>query len=349
MIRARCGAAAGHITLERPAKINALTPAMVAGIAASLAAWERDPAVRFVVLDGAGPRGFCAGGDVVYVHESMRAGDGAAIAFWADEYRLNAQIANYPKPIVAIMNGIVMGGGVGLAGHARLRIVTDSTRFAMPEVGIGLIPDVGGTWLLSRTPGGTGTYLALSGRAIGAADAIALGLAERYVPEARLPALVEALLTESGDAEAVVARFAEDPAPAPLAAQRATIDAAFGLEDVEEIVDALASDGSAFATALAIDMLAKSPTSLKLTLRALREAAAFTRLEEALALEYRLMCRIAGSQDFFEGIRAAVIDKDRAPRWSPATLAGVTPDRLVPYFASLGSAELTFATEETLS
>jgi len=349
MIRARCGTAAGHITLERPAKINALTPAMIAGIAESLAAWERDPAVRFIVLDGAGPRGFCAGGDVVYVHESMRADDGLALAFWAEEYRLNARIASYPKPIVAIMNGIVMGGGVGLAGHAGLRIVTDSTRLAMPEVGIGLIPDVGGTWLFSRTPGETGTYLALSGRAIGAADAIALGLAESYVPDAQLPALLDALTSGEDDASAVAGRFAEHPGAAPLVAQRATIDACFGFEGVEEIVDALASDGSAFAAGIAIDMLAKSPTSLKLTLRALREVASLPRLEDALALEYRLMCRLAGDHDFFEGIRAAVIDKDRAPRWSPATLAAVGPDDLDRYFASLGPAELTFATEETIS
>lgn len=349
MIRARRGAVAGHITLERPAKINALTPAMVAGIAGALTAWEHDPGVAFVVLDGEGPRGFCAGGDVVYVYESMRANDGAALAFWADEYRLNAQIANYPKPIVAIMNGIVMGGGVGLAGHARIRIVTDSTRFAMPEAGIGLIPDVGATWLLTRTPGETGTYLALTGRAIGAADAIALGLAEHYVPEVALSALLDALTAHADDAEAVVGRFAGDPGSAPLALRRAAIDEAFGFAEVEEILDALVAHGSAFAAAIASDMLAKSPMSLKLTLRALREAALFERLEDALALEYRVMCRLAGDHDFFEGIGAAVIRKDRAPQWSPATLAAVGPDDLARYFASLGPAELTFAAQETIS
>ena len=349
MIRARSGAVCGRITLERSAKINALTPEMIAGIGEALAAWETDATVRFVVLDGAGPRGFCAGGDVVYVYERMRAHDGAAIRFWADEYRLNARIANYPKPIVALMHCIVMGGGVGLAGHASLRVVTDSTRLAMPEVGIGLIPDVGGTWLLSRTPGETGTYLALTGRAVGAADALRLGLADVYVREAQLPALTEALTASDDDAATIVKRFAVEPGDAPLAVEGATIDAAFGRDEVEAIVDALRAERSAFAVETARVLLAKSPTSLKLTLRALREARGLERLEEALALEYRIMSRLAGGHDFFAGIRAAVIDKDRAPRWSPATLEGVSSADLDRYFAPLGADELTFATEETIA
>jgi enoyl-CoA hydratase len=354
MIRARRGAVCGRITLERPTKINALTPEMIAGIGAALTEWETDPAVRFVVLDGEGPRGFCAGGDVVFVYESMRADigaavpGGAALRFWADEYRLDARIASYRKPIVALMRGIVMGGGVGLAGHASLRIVTDSTRLAMPEVGIGLIPDVGGTWLLSRTPGETGTYLALTGRSVGAADALMLGLADVYVPEAQLPALTEELTASSDGAATIVGRFAATPASAPLLAERATIDAVFGLDDVEEIVDALLAEGYGFASDTASAMLAKSPTSLKLTLRALREARELTHLEDALALEYRIMSRLAGGHDFFAGIRATVIDKDRLPNWSPATLAAVADADLDRYFTPLGADELSFVTEETV-
>jgi len=348
MIRARRGAVCGRITLERPAKINALTPEMIAGIGAALTEWETDPAVRFAVLDGEGPRGFCAGGDVVFVYESMRADDGLALRFWADEYRLDARIASYRKPIVALMRGIVMGGGVGLAGHASLRVVTDSTRLAMPEVGIGLIPDVGGTWLLSRTPGEAGTYLALTGRAVGAADALMLGLADVYVPEAQLPALTEELTASSDDAAAIVQRFAATPEGAPLLAERATIDAVFGLDDVEEIVDALLAEGYGFASETASAILAKSPTSLKLTLRALREARELTHLEDALALEYRIMSRLAGGHDFFAGIRATVIDKDRLPSWSPATLGAIASVDLDRYFASLGPDELSFVTEETI-
>jgi enoyl-CoA hydratase len=227
--------------------------------------------------------------------------------------------------------------------------VTASTRFAMPEVGIGLIPDVGGTWLLSRTPGESGTYLALTGRAIGGADAIALGLADRFVGDAQLPALLDALTREDRDPAAIVDRFAADPGPAALAAHRPVIDAAFARESVEEIIAALDADGSAFAVATADEMRAKSPTSLKLTLRALREAHRYARLEDALALEYRLMCRLAGEHDFYEGIRAAVIGKDRSPRWAPAALAAVAPHEIDRYFHSLGAAELTFATEETIS
>lgn len=188
-VRASKIGGAGRIVLDRPAKLNALTPEMVSEISAYLGAWERDTEVTGVLIDGAGPRGFCAGGDITYVRDSGLAGDGKAEIFWADEYRLDATIAAYAKPIVAFMHGIVMGGGVGLSAHTRHRIVTESTQFAMPEAGIGLIPDVGSTWLFSRAPGEAGTYFALTGARAGAADAIALGFADYFVPQASLEPL----------------------------------------------------------------------------------------------------------------------------------------------------------------
>jgi enoyl-CoA hydratase len=337
-IRATRSGSTGRITLDRPAKLNALTPPMVREIDALLAAWAGDPAIATVLLEGAGPRAFCAGGDVAFVHASARAGDGTAERFWAEEYRLNARIARYPKPLVALMTGIVMGGGVGLAAHANRRIVTGDTALAMPEVRIGLIPDVGGTWLLSHAPGECGTYLALTGRTIGAADVLALGLADAYVPAARLPDFTAALARGDGDCDATIARFAGAPGEAPLVAQRPAIDAAFAHDSVSAIRVALDADGSAFARAAAADLDANSPTSLTVTLRTLREARRMASLEEALALEYRLMCRIAGSHDFFEGIRAAVIDKDRHPAWCPARLADVDPTEIDRMFSSLATA-----------
>lgn len=337
---------AGHITLDRPAKLNALSPAMLADMHAALDAWARDPGVRLVVLDGAGPRGFCAGGDLRILYDFARADLAAARAFWADEYRLDAALAGYAKPVVAFMTGIVMGGGVGLSAHTRHRIVTESTQLAMPEAAAGLIPDVGATWLLSRAPGETGTYLALSGARIGAADALALGLADVFVPEAALDALKAALLAEApGDdiaVRSVVARYARTAGPGPLGARRATIDACFAYDTVEAIVAALEADGSPFARSAAGAIAEQSPTSLKLTLHALRTARHLRDVRQCLQLEYRVMSRILDGHDFYEGTRAIVIDKDRAPRWRPATLADVTPAQVARHFAPLGNEELRF-------
>jgi enoyl-CoA hydratase len=336
----------GVVTLDRPAKINALTPAMVRDITVVLDEWDQDADLHLILIDGAGPRGFCAGGDIKCVRDSARAHDGEAETFWAEEYRLNAKIAVYKKPVVAFMTGIVMGGGVGLSAHTRHRIVTGSTRLAMPEVGIGLIPDVGATWLFSRAPGETGTYLALTGAHIGAADAIALGFADRFVPDATLETVKAALVHNAprGDEQvrAIVERFAAPPSELVLAEHRALIDRRFAYDTVEEILEALRSDRSAFALATARDIGAKSPTSLKLTLRALREARKLDNLQGCLRLEYRAICRLIRSHDFSEGIRAAVVDKDRRPNWHPAELGDVSPAGVNSYFASLGAHELRF-------
>jgi enoyl-CoA hydratase len=330
---------AGRITLDRPAKINALTPAMVRGVRSVLERWADDDSLRTVVLDGAGPRGFCAGGDLRAVLGAFH----TAAAFWTDEYRLNARIAGYAKPIVAFMTGIVMGGGVGLSAHARHRVVSGSTRLAMPEVALGIIPDVGATWLLSRSPGEIGTYFALTGTSVGPADALLLGLADAFVPETGIDALRTALLREAPPNDAavreIIARYAAPAGPAPLAAERASIDHWFSAGSVEEIVAALDADESDFARVTAATLAARSPTSLKLTLRALREARRCANVHECLQLEYRVMSRRHGAADFREGIRAAIIDKDRRPRWEPADLRGVTAEAVDAHFASLGSDE----------
>ena len=334
---------AGHLTLDRPDKINALTLDMIRAMATVLAAWEADPGVAFVLLDGAGPRGFCAGGDIRSLGELARASDAARV-FWSEEYRLDAQIANYRKPVVALMPGIVMGGGVGISAHASHPVVTETTRLAMPETALGLIPDVGTTWLLARAPGESGTYLALTGAAVDAADAIDMGFAKYRVPAVSLEPLTQALLAESpGDHDAVgatIARFAKDAGQGSLAPDRATIERTFAYDTVEEIVRALRAEGSPFALATQRRLAAQSPTSLKLTLRALREARTFERLEDCFRLEFRLISRLVSAPDFREGVRAVLIDKDRAPKWLPADLSAVSPRVVDAYFASLGPDEL---------
>jgi enoyl-CoA hydratase len=343
-VRTARGLSAGRITLDRPAKYNALTLDMVRGIAAVLVAWENDPTLHAVVIDGAGKRGLCAGGDIRILYDGAGERDGRAQIFWAEEYRLNATIAGYAKPVTALMSGTVMGGGVGLSAHARHRIVTETTELAMPEANIGLIPDVGATWLLSRAPGETGTYLGLTGARIGAADAIHLGLADYFVPTEACGALVAALLHERVDGDdairSIVRRYAAFAGKPRLAEQRTSIDRAFAHDTVEEIVHALLADGSPFALSAARQIAANSPTSVKLTLRALREASTYGSLEECLRLEYRLMSRLLDGHDFCEGTRAAIVDKDRAPKWSPAQLGDVSVADVDSYFISLRDGEL---------
>lgn len=332
---------AAHVVLNRPRAINALTHEMVGVIAAALEEWREDDAVRTVVLTGAGERGLCAGGDIVALWRDAKEGGTEAAAFWADEYRLNALIASYPKAYVAIMDGIVLGGGIGLSAHAPQRVVTERSRIGMPETGIGFLPDVGGTYLLSHAPGETGTHLGLTAGSVGAGDAIAIGLADHYVPSERLPALLDALATQ--DADEALAAF-EQPAPAsPLAAARSWLDTAYAGDDATAIVARLRALGDEEATRAAEAIEAKSPTSVRVTLRALREAAGMDRLEPALDLEYRLALRFHASHDFVEGVRAQVVDKDRNPRWSPARLAEVTEADVAAYFAPAGDRELGLA------
>ena len=313
---------AGRLTLNRPRALNALTHAMVRRLDTALTAWRDDPAVTTVVIDGAGGRGLCAGGDIRAIHEDARTGGTASPVFWRDEYRLNARIARYPKPYVAFMDGIVMGGGVGVSAHGGVRIVTERSRVAMPETGIGLVPDVGGTWLLSRAPGELGTHLALTGAAVGAADAVLCGLADHLVPSGRLPLLAAELATT--DASVALRRHATAPPEGELAAHREWIDGCYAADTVEEIVDRLSAHGHQAAKQTAETILSKSPTALKATLAAVRRARGTATLEEVLDAEYRASCAALRTPDLVEGIRAQVVDKDRTPKWVPAELGLVT-------------------------
>jgi enoyl-CoA hydratase len=333
---------AARITLNRPRALNALTHAMVRRIDEALTAWEHDPAVETVVITGAGGRGLCAGGDIRAIHDDARDGDGSASrAFWRDEYRLNARIARYPKPYLAVMDGIVMGGGVGVSAHGGVRVVTERSQVAMPETGIGFVPDVGGTHLLCRAPGELGTHLALTGARIGAADALLCGLADHYVPSDDLPRLLGSLAElPVGEALAGVVRT---PPQGVLGDRRGWIDTCYAADTVEEIVRRLLAHGDPAAKEAAETLLAKSPTALKVTLASLRRARALGTLEEVLNQEYRVSCAALGIPDLVEGIRAQVVDKDRRPRWSPASLTEVTDTDVQRFFTPLGEHELGLA------
>ncbi|MFF1822882.1 enoyl-CoA hydratase/isomerase family protein [Kribbella sp. NPDC058245] len=333
----------GHLVLNRPKAINALTHEMVTIIRRVLDEWAADPDVETVVLTGSGERGLCAGGDIVSIYHDGIAGGTASTEFWADEYRLDAEIAEYPKPFVAVMDGIVLGGGIGLSAHASIRVVTERSKIGMPETGIGFFPDVGGTYLLSRAPGELGTHLALTAGSVRAGDAIAVGLADWYVPSDRLPDLLAALAVK--DAAAAVAEFAASAPESTLAGDQEWIDQAYEGDDLVKIHSRLADSDVPAARETAAVLLTKSPTSLKVTLRALRSAADLPSLPAALEQEYRLSVRFHGSHDFIEGVRAQVIDKDRNPRWSPATFDGVTDESVTAYFAQLGDDELCLTEE----
>ncbi|MBB1092187.1 enoyl-CoA hydratase/isomerase family protein [Rhodopseudomonas palustris] len=339
---------AGVVRLNRPKALNALTLEMARGLDAALTEFGADPAVSLILIEGAGERGLCAGGDIVGLYNSAREGGDLGAVFWREEYVMNARIAKYPKPYVAYMDGFVMGGGVGIAGHGSHRIVTEKTRIAMPEVGIGFFPDVGGTWLLSRSPGEIGTYFGLTGETMNGADAIHARFADAYVPTAAWAELRAALIAApaGGDADQVrgiISGFAATPEPGPAQLHGRQIDAWFAHDTVEEIFADLERDGSDFAQATLKAMRGKSPTSLKVALKLLRMARDAATLEECLVHEYRAALEVFRSADFVEGIRAAVIDKDRAPKWQPARIDEVTPQIVARYFADRGVEELKFS------
>ncbi|MEW1803495.1 enoyl-CoA hydratase/isomerase family protein [Streptomyces virginiae] len=329
---------AAYITLNRPAALNALSQPMVLRIEEALTTWADDPSVELVVIDGAGERGLCAGGDIRAIHEDARTGGSASADFWRDEYRLNALIARYPKPYVALMDGIVMGGGVGVSAHGSVRIVTERSRVAMPETGIGFVPDVGGTYLLALAPGELGTHLALTGAPVGAADALLCGLADHFVPSAALPSLARELAVDR--VRTVLERHVAEPPAGSLATAREWIDHCYAAGTAEEIVARLLASGVPAAKDAADTLLSKAPTAVKVTLAALRRARRLGPLERVLEQEYRVSCAALSSPDLVEGIRAQVIDKDRDPRWSPATLEDVTAADVDRYFAPLDADEL---------
>ena len=333
-----------RITLNRPQALNAITLDMAVTMTALLRSWASDPAVGAVLLDGAGERAFCAGGDIRALYDAAKSKDPLPEQFWSTEYKLNVLIARYPKPLIAIMDGVVMGGGVGLASHAAHRVVTERSAVAMPEVGIGFFPDVGVSFLLARAPGYVGSHLALTGDRIGAADAIYAGLADIHIPAARL-AEIPAALADSRTADDVRARLVElsvPPAPGRLPAARRWIDHCHGADDVEGIVERLRNCAAEGARAALEAMHKASPTSLKITLQNLRSAAAFKRVEECFRQDYRIALACVAGHDFIEGIRATIVDKDRNPVWRPDRLENVTAAIVERHFKSVGALELKF-------
>jgi enoyl-CoA hydratase len=334
--------AAGTIVLNRPAALNALTLSMVRAMRAALDSWARDPAVTRIVVTGAGEKAFCAGGDIRRLYELGRAGEQAeALAFWREEYELNALIRRYPKPYVSLIDGIVMGGGVGVSLHGSHRVAGERYLFAMPEVGIGFFPDVGATHALPRLPGRAGAYLAITGDRVRTGDALALGLATHAVPSGAMAGIREALVAGE-PVDAVLDRHAAAPAPGPISAERETIDRCFSADTVSAILarlDEAAAGGSDFAAKTAATIRTKSPTSLCLALEQMRRGAGLD-FDEAMRTEFRIVSRIAEGVDFYEGVRAVIVDKDNAPRWDPDSLDAVTGEAIEAYFAPLPGDEL---------
>jgi enoyl-CoA hydratase len=335
------------VTLNRPRALNALSLEMCLRIDAGLRAWQADPEVRAVLVQGAGERAFCAGGDIRALYETLTTeGVEQAVFFYSIEYPMNARLHHFAKPYLSVWDGIVMGGGVGVSAHGSHRVVTERTLFAMPETGIGLFPDVGATWLLPRLPGAIGIYLGLTGARLGPADCLYAGLGSAYVPADRLDALAAALARAdlSGDPFAALDRllggFAESPGSAELPALRERIDACFGQPSLAAVLEALEREPSGWGRTQLEQLHGKSPTSIAVTFRQIREGAGLD-FDAAMRLEYRLVHRFMAGHDFREGVRAAVIEKDNRPRWRPARLEDVSTADIERYFAPLPGGELT--------
>ena len=344
---ARREGAVGVIRLNRPKAINAVTLEMFRDIDKALDQFEADPAVGLILLEGAGERGLCAGGDIRALYESSKVKGDLGKILWREEDILNARIAKFAKPYAAVMDGIVMGGGVGLSAHSSHRVVTERTKLAMPEVGLGFFPDVGGTWLLSRSPGEIGTYFGLTGQTMNGPDAIYARFADAVVPSGKLAALREALVNfrgaaSSADVRNIIGAFATGETAGPVAAMHSQIDRWFAHDRMQDIVAALEQDSSELAQATLKTLNEKSPRGMVVALKLLRLARASSSLEQCLVREYPAALQVFKSDDFREGVRAAVIDKDRNPRWSPPRIEEVTPEMVAPYFAEIGDDELVF-------
>lgn len=330
---------AGVVTLTRTKALNALTENMVHALAAALEAWEKDDAIRCVLVKAEG-RAFCAGGDIMNVYGAGKEGN-VLVGFFADEYRMNAQLARFPKPYVALIDGIVMGGGVGISVHGSHRVMTGNAIVAMPEVGIGFFPDVGGSHALSRLPGSFGMYMALTGNRVRQGDALAVGLATHAIDAESQQALIEALTT-SGDVDEVLRKFSVVAAPQTDAATFDAIARHFSKDTLDEVLESLKKDaerGDDFAAATLSTMLSRSPTSLRVTWRQIREGSALS-MDECMRMEFRVLNRMLTGKDFYEGIRAALIDKGSTPVWDPASLDEVGEADVDAYFAPLGAQEL---------
>ncbi len=326
--------AAGIVTLNRPQALNAVTPAMVLALRKQLDTWAHDDAVARVIVTGAGTKAFSAGGDIRHLYDLGRAGrHDEMLQFWRDEYPLNAAIKTYRKPYVALIDGIVMGGGVGVSVHGSHRVAGDRFQFAMPEVGIGFFPDVGATWFLPRMPGELGAYCALTGERFNAADALAAGVATHRIASARFPELIDAL-TGTVSVDAVLAAFAEPAGEGPIMARKADIDRLFAHGRVEDILAALDAQPDEWAQKTAAIIRTKSPTSLKIALQQVRHGGNLD-FSACMRAEYRVVARIVHEPDFYEGVRAVIVDKDNAPRWQPAALADVSDAAVERHFDPL--------------
>lgn len=328
-----------EVTLNRPHALNALTLDMVRAFDPQLAAWAEDDTVRAVVVRGAGDKAFCAGGDIQKLYDSD---PGSAIRqeFFREEYRLNRRIHNYPKPYIAIMDGITMGGGVGLSVHAGIRIAAENTMFAMPETGIGLFPDVGGSWLLPRLPGEIGMFMAMTGARLKAADCVYAKICDALIPSDSHDGFIAALRGGEG-IESAVKEHSVSPGDSSIAGYREAIDRCFAGSSVERVMLALESEGGDWAEKQVSIMETKSPTSQKVSFRQLREGAQLD-FDDCMIMEYRMTQEFMKGGDFFEGVRAVVVDKDMSPQWSPALLAEVSDSDVSRYFAPLGDDDLTY-------
>ena len=329
----------GRLRLNRPKQLHALNTAMCEAMLSALADWRTDPMVEAVVIDHAEGRGFCAGGDIRMLADSGAADGVAARTFFHTEYRLNHALFTYAKPTVAVMDGVTMGGGVGLSLPCDYRVATENTKFAMPETGIGLFPDVGGGWYLSRLPGRMGQFLALTGRRLNGAECLALGLATHLIT--------------SAEVESAKARFAERPreigpvldglpvrrGDAPILGRRDAIDRLFAADTLEEILAALKADDSDFARETLVTLATKSPQTMKVSLKLLLDGATMATFEDEMRQEYAVGSRVVQRHDFLEGVRAVIVDKDNAPRWDPATPEGVTDHVIDQIFAPLPAAD----------
>lgn len=339
----------GFIALNRPQALNALNHEMIEALAEKLSEWEEDKAVQAVLIQGIGEKAFCAGGDIRKIYDARHDEDLDIKQFFWDEYRLNQQIFHYPKPYIALLNGITMGGGVGISIHGQYRIATDRFTFAMPETGIGFFPDVGGSYFLPRCPGYTGFYLGLTGARINAADALYLELVNVYFDQTRVPEFVDAIVTShlSGDCKQLVGNIINNysstpPVSTKIAEHRQDIDVCFSKNTIEEIIEALQERQSVWCDETAKILLSKSPLSLKITLAALQRGKSLT-MDQCMQMEYRLVNRFLQQKDFYEGIRAVIVDKDQKPVWTPATLAEVDNAIVEKYFAPLvNQKELNF-------
>jgi len=338
----------GLVTLNRARALNALNADMCVALRRKLGEWAADDGIGAVVIVGAGDKAFCAGGDVVSLYKSgMAYRDGNASSlewqrFFREEYRMNVAIKEFPKPYIAILDGITMGGGVGISVHGRYRIATDRTLFAMPETGLGLIPDVGGGWFLPRLEGEVGMYLALTGDRLGAAECCDLGVTQACVFSESIEDLITALSKNTDDVGGMISRYQQATEGSRLLGQKAAINMFFSAPGVEDIMDGLGGNKSDWAQGWHKKLLKKSPTSMKVSYQQMRRGRALKSFRENMKMEFRIVNRIIKGHDFYEGVRAILLDKDNDPKWNPAALDAVSRAAVESHFEDLGADELTF-------